>query len=79
MRSIIDYFLIGKGVRKQVVDVKVVRGAEIVGGHYRALMKVKLKSQIRKENPGRRVSQQIRIDRQKDVEVRREYLAAVER
>ena len=69
------------GVRKQVafVDVKVVRGAEIAGGHYCALMKVKLKSQIRKENPGRRVSQQIRIDRQKDVEVRREYLAAVER
>ena len=29
--SLIDYFLVGKEARKQVIDVKAVRGAEIGG------------------------------------------------
>ena len=45
-------------VRKQVVDVKAVRGAELGSNHYLVLMKVKLKSQVRKDS-GRRVNQQI--------------------
>ena len=45
-------------VRKQVVDVKAVRSAEIGSDHYLVLMKVKLKSQVRKDS-GRRVSQHI--------------------
>ena len=64
--------------RKQIVDVKVVRGAEIGSGHDLVLVKVKLKSQVRKNNSGRCVTLQIRIDRLKDVELRREYQAAVE-
>ena len=46
-------------VRKQVVDVKAVRGAEIRSNQYLVLMKVKLKSQVRKKNSGRRVNQHI--------------------
>ena len=59
LRTIIDYFLIGIEVRKQVVDVKAVRSAEIGSDHYLVLMKVKLKSQVRKENSGRQVNQHI--------------------
>ena len=33
-RSIIDYFLVKQGMRKQLRDVKVVRGAEIGSDHY---------------------------------------------
>ena len=56
--------------RKQVVNVKVVRGAKIGSNHYLVLMKVKLRSQVRTKNSDRWVSQQIRIDRLKDDEVR---------
>ena len=35
--------------RKQVVKVKVVRDAEIGSGHYLVIMKMKLKSQVRKK------------------------------
>ena len=42
----------GMEVRKQVVDVKAVRGTEIGSDHYLVLMKVKLKSQVRKKNSG---------------------------
>ena len=78
LRSIIDYFLIRMEARKQIVDVKVVRGAEIGSGYDLVLVKVKLKSQVKKKNSGRCVSLQIRIDKLKDVELRREYQAAVE-
>ena len=57
LRTIIDYFLIGMEARKQVVDVKAVRGTEI-GSDYLVVMKVKLKSQVRK-NSGRRVNQHL--------------------
>ena len=46
-------------IRKQVVDVKAVRGAEIRSDHYLVLMKVKLNSQVRKKNSGRQVNQHI--------------------
>ena len=59
LRSIIDYFLIGMEARKQVVDVKTVRGAEIGSDYYLVLMKVKLKSQVRKKVSGRRVNQHL--------------------
>ena len=49
----------GMEVRKQVVDVKAVRGAEIGNDHYLVLMTVKLKSQVWKKNSGRRVNQHI--------------------
>ena len=39
--------------RKQFVDVKVVMGAEIGSGYDLVLVKVKLKSQVRKKNSGR--------------------------
>ena len=38
MRSIIDYFLIRMEARRQVVDVKVVRGAGIGRNHYCVLI-----------------------------------------
>ena len=41
LRSIIDYFLIRMEARKQIVDVKVVRGAEIGSGHDLVIMKMK--------------------------------------
>ena len=44
LRSLIDYFLVGKEARKQVMDVKAVRGAEIGSDHYLVLMKIKLKA-----------------------------------
>ena len=66
-------------VTKQVVDVKAVRGAESGSYHNLVLMKVKLKSQVRKKNSGRQDNQHIWIDRLKHEEVRREYQAAVER
>ena len=48
----------GMEVRKQVVDVKAVRGAEIGNDHYLVLMTVKFKSQVWKSS-GRRVNQHI--------------------
>ena len=45
MKSIPDYFLIAKETRKQIVDVKVVRGAEIGSDHYLVLLKVKWRRQ----------------------------------
>ena len=62
LRTIIDYFLIRMEVRKQFVDVKAVRGAVIGSDQYLVLMKVKLKSQVRKKNSGRWVNQHICID-----------------
>ena len=37
--------MIGKEARKQIVDVKVARGAEIGSDHYIVLLKVKLRMQ----------------------------------
>ena len=77
LRSMIDYFLIGKEARKQVADVKVVRGAEIGSDHYLVLMKVKLKMQRSQRTTERQPSQQIRIDRLNDNEVKWEFQAVV--
>ena len=40
LRSIIDYFLVGKGNRVRVKDVRVVRGAEIGSDHHLVLLKI---------------------------------------
>ena len=47
LRSLSDYFVIGKGYRKQVVDVKVVRGAELGTDHYLVLMNINMKMERR--------------------------------
>ena len=52
LRSLIDYFLVGKEARKQVVDTKVVRGAEIGSDHYLVLLKIKLKAKRRTGGEG---------------------------
>ena len=40
LKSIIDYFLVRGDLRKEVHDVKVIRGAEIGSDHHLVLMKV---------------------------------------
>ena len=42
LRSLIDYFLVGKETRKQVLDVKAVKGEETGSDHY--LVHIKIKS-----------------------------------
>ena len=73
LRSLIDYFLIGKEFRKQVVDVRVVRGAEMGSDHYLVLLKFKLKVERSGLRVDRRGRQRIKIDKMKEYEVRREY------
>ena len=73
LRSLTDYFLIGKGYRKQVVDVKMVRGAELGSDHYLVLMNINLKIERRMRGMDRRMKQQIKINKLKDGEVRRKY------
>ena len=77
LRSLIDYFLVGKEARKQVIDVKAVRGAEIGSDHYLVLMKIKLKVKRVKKSRQQGVRQQIRIGNLKDDKVRREYQAVI--
>ena len=74
--NIIDYFLIRKNARKQVADVKVLRGAEICNDHYLLPMK-KLKMQRRQMTTKRGLGQRIRTDRLKDYEVKCEFQAVV--
>jgi len=73
LRSLIDYFLIGKEYRKQVVDVKAVRGAELGSDHYLVLLKIKLKVERRVRGMDRRLRQQIKINKLKEDEVRNKY------
>ena len=47
----------GKEARKQVIDVKAVRGAEIGSDHYLVLMKIKLKVRNVKKCKQERVRQ----------------------
>ena len=77
LKSIIDYFLIGKEARKQIVDVKVVRGAEIGSTHYIVLLKVKLRRQKWKRTAVRGMRQPIRIGRLNEDKVRRKYQEAI--
>ena len=76
LRSLIDYFLVGKLYRKQVVDVKVIRGAELGSDHYLVLMKTKLKMERRVRGMDRRI-QRIKISKLKDADVRRKYQAII--
>ena len=74
LRSLIDHFLVSKESRKQVTDVKAMRGAEIGSDHYLVLMKIKLKvKRMKRRQEGD--TRQIRIDNLKNNEVRREYQA----
>ena len=73
LRSLIDYFLIGKEYRKQVVDVKAVRGAELGSDHYLVLLKIKMKVERRARGMDRRLRQQIKINKLKEDEVRNKY------
>ena len=66
-----------KEARKQVIDVKAVRGAEIGSDHYLVLMKIKLKVRKVKKSRQGGVRQQIKIHNLKDEKVRREYQAAI--
>ena len=77
LRSLIDYFLVGKEARKQVIDVKAVRGAEIGSDHYLVLMKIKLKVRRMKENRQEEGRQQIKLCKLKDEKVRKEYQAVI--
>ena len=79
LRSLIDYFMMGKEARNQVINVKAVRGAEIGSDHYLMLMKIKLKVKRVKENRQREGSgrQQIKLCKMKDEKVRREYQAVI--
>ena len=77
LRSLIDYFLVGKEARKQVMDVKAVRGAEIGSDLYLVLMKIKLKARRVKNSSQVRGRQKIKIRNLKDDRVRREYQAVI--
>ena len=77
LRSLIDYFLVGKEARKQVIDVKAVRVAEIGSDHYLVLMKIKLNVRNVKKSTQERVRQQIKVGKLKDDKVRRKYQAAI--
>ena len=77
MKSIIYFFLIGKEARKQIVDVKIVRGAEIVSNHYLVFLKVKLRRQKWKRTAVRGIRKQIRIGRLNEDKVRRKYQEAI--
>ena len=77
LRSLIDYFLVGKEARKQVINVKGVRGAEIGSDHYLVLMKIKLNIKRVKENRHEEGRQWNKICKLKDDTVRREYQAVI--
>ena len=78
LRSLIDYFLVGKEARKQVVDTKVVRGAEIGSNHYLVLLKIKLKAKRRTGGEGHAQTRgKVRINRLKDNDVRREFQVVI--
>ena len=65
LRSIIDYFLVRKGDRVRVNDVRVVRGAEIGSDHHLVLLKI---SKMNRGGRHRKVEESVRIrtDRLKD-------------
>ena len=68
----------GKEARKQVVDTKVVRGAEIGSDHYLILLKIKLRAKRRSGGEGHAQTRgKIRINRLKDNDVRREFQVVI--
>ena len=73
LRSLTDHFLIGKGYMKLVVDVKVIRGAELGSDHYLVIVNINLKMERRMRGMDRRMRQQIKINKLKAGEVRRKY------
>ena len=70
--------LVGNEARKQVVDTKVVRGAEIGSDHYLVLLKIKLKAKRRTGGEGHAQTRgKIRINRLKGNDVRREFQVVI--
>ncbi len=69
--------MVGKEARKQVIDVKAVRGAEIGSDHYLMLMNIELKVRKVKKSRQEGVRQQIKIGNLKDEKVRRKHQAVI--
>ena len=74
-RSIIDYFLVRKDMKKQLRDVKVVRGTEIGSDHYLMLMVIKLELKVEKPNRNRTGGGSIRVKKLRNREVRWQFQA----
>ena len=56
-----------------MVDVKVVRGAELGSDHYLVLMNINMKMERRMRGIDKRMRQKIKINKLKDGEVKRKY------
>ena len=76
-KSIIDYFLIGSEIWKDIKQVKVKRGGEIGSDHY--LVRMRLKIDIEKEKSKRKIiNEKIRVHRLKDTQIREDYQRILE-
>ena len=73
LRSIIDYFLVRSDLRKDVNDVRVVRGAEIGSDHHLVLMKMKVRG--RKQTKKTEKKSQLRSERLRTKEGKTKYCA----
>ena len=73
LQSIIDYFLVRADMRRDVNDVKVIRGAEIGSDHHLVLMKMKVRG--RKQAKKEEKRSQLRSDRLRTKEGRLKYYA----
>ena len=60
-RFIIDYILVRKGMKRQLIDVKVLRGAEIGSDQYLVMMVIKLELKVEKPNRSRAGGGSIRV------------------
>ena len=69
-RSIIDYFVVRKDMKRQLKDVKVARGAEIGSDHYLVLMVIKLELKVEKPKRTRTDSGSIRVKKLRNREAR---------
>ena len=72
LRSIIDYFIVGKALRPGVADVRVIRGAEVGSDHYLVLLKVRL--QVKRRKKGIEVGRsKLRVHRLENRETRLKF------
>ena len=60
-RFIIDYILVRKGMKRQLIDVKVLRGAEIGSDQYLVMMVIKFELKVEKPNRSRAGGGSIRV------------------
>ena len=75
LQSIIDYFLVRADLRKDVNDVRVIRGAEIGSDHHLVLMKMKVRG--RKLTKKTEKKSRLRIDRLQTKEGKLKYCATL--